>query len=213
MVPAVKVTVSLELLVILTSLAVVMASGPESVTRKLSPSAMAPAVKVTVSLVPSAMPAALAVVMPSAPEDQKICTVAWRSCLAMEMLVVVTAPPDVRLSEDRMSVLPVPFSRFRPLNCAESTIETIWSRSAATSSWILPRSALLSCAATIRPFISCSRLVTCCDALRAKATVDDPKDSDSEIALKAELSEDITVEMAQMAALSRALEIFLPVET
>ena len=52
----------------------------------------------------------------------------------------------------------------------------------------------------------------CSDAERATAMVDDPRDSESEIALKPLTSDSIVFEIAQIAEFSRADDTDLPVE-
>jgi len=80
------------------------------------------------------------------------------------------------------------------------------------SVWILARSTLSSCAATILPFTSVRRSVTVSAAWRATATVDSPSARLSEIPLKPFTSASITFEIAQTAALSLAEATDLPVE-
>ena len=89
-----------------------------------------------------------------------------------------------------------------PVICALSSL---------TSAWILLRP-LGSCAAMISDFMSCRRLVTSSAADRATPTVEDARSSVFLIVLKLSASVDMTVEMAQIAALSFAFETLLPVE-
>src|SRR6056297_68274 len=128
------------------------------------------------------------------------------------MFDALTTPALLRSSDERMSTDSVPFTRFRPLNCAASTTVRIWSVSSSMSVWILLRSTLDSCAATMRPFTSVRSSVTVSEALRATATVDSPSARLSEMAMKPLTSESIDLEIAQTAELSLAEATDLPVE-
>src|SRR6056297_3373023 len=140
---------------------------------------------------------------------------ASKSTDATVIFAAVTAPAASRSSDDRTVIpaLPALFSRFAPLNCDAEIIEFTWLVNSVTSAVILPWSTFSPVAVTTFSLISLSRLVICSAPAAATATVDSPSESDSETALKPLTSDSITLEIAQMAELSLAVPIALPVDT
>jgi hypothetical protein len=94
-------------------------------------------------------------------------------------------------------------------DCAEPKI---WSRNWPMSVWIFSRSTFSSCAATIFDLMPVRRSVIDSDAFRATATELSPSERLDLIALKPATSDSMTLEMAQIAELSLADAMLLPVE-
>ncbi|EKD60968.1 MAG: hypothetical protein ACD_54C00459G0005 [uncultured bacterium] len=77
------------------------------------------------------------------------------------MIEEAATPEELRSNEDRISTeVCDPSIRFSPLNWAAPTTESTCPFSASMSVWILVRSTLLPCAATILPLICVRRSVT-----------------------------------------------------
>ena len=129
------------------------------------------------------------------------------------MLDEETSPAESRSSEDRTVMSPPSlFSRFAPLNCEAEMIEVIWFFSSVTSASSLSLSTFSPVAATTFSFISFRSPVICSAPASATATVDSPSARESDTALKPDTSDSITLEIAQIAELSLAVAISLPVE-
>lgn len=129
------------------------------------------------------------------------------------MFAAVTVPSDARSSdESTVILLPSAFNRFDPLNCDAPMIDVTCAFNASTSEVIFAWSTFSPVAAITFSFISFRILVICSAAADATATVDPPNASESSTALKPATSDSITFEIAQIAELSLAVAIVLPVE-
>ena len=127
------------------------------------------------------------------------------------MFAAVTVPSDARSSDESTVILPPSaFNRFDPLNCDAPMIDVTCAFNASTSEVIFAWSTFSPVAAITFSFISFRILVICSAA--ADATVDPPNASESSTALKSATSDSITFEIAQIAELSLAVAIVLPVE-
>ncbi len=188
---------------------------PPTVIRKLSPAVISPAVNVTVPVPAAATVAPETAASPAAPVIAVVPNTpsVWRRSARDTLIsVAVTTLLLSRLSEERSETSAPPLRRFSPLNWAESTIEAIWSLRASTSRWIEERSTFSSWDETMSALVCWRSFVTCSAAERATFTVEEPRFRLSVIVLNDITSDSMTVLIAQIAALSRAVEIFLPVE-